>query len=32
MAAGLLPMTLLPPEVLRWQRLDRDPNRGLVAP
>lgn len=32
MAAGLLPMTLQPPEVLRWQRLDRDPNRGLVAP
>ena len=32
MAAGLLPATLRAPEVLRWQRLERDPNRGLAAP
>ncbi len=32
MAAGLLPSVLREPEVLRWQRLERDPNRGLALP
>ena len=29
-AAGLLPTTMLPPQVLRWMDLETDPNRYLV--
>lgn len=32
MAAGLLPVTLQAPEILRWVTLDRDPNRYAVTP
>lgn len=31
-AAKLLPITIKPPEILRWAQLDRDPNRYVVSP
>ncbi|HVS08694.1 MAG TPA: hypothetical protein VMS76_02380 [Planctomycetota bacterium] len=32
LAAGLLPTSMLPAQVLRWVQLDRDPNRFLPNP
>lgn len=31
-AARLLPITIKPPEILRWSQLDHDPNRYVGAP
>ena len=32
MAASLLPRTIAPVEILRWEHIDHDPNRSLVHP